>query len=84
MGTILIESGMDRLSRMGVNVLFVYGDPKYYGKFEFNADLASGYSPPYELQYPFGWQAIILSEGVFTESTVRISCVDPLKNAELW
>ena len=75
---------MERLSKMGVNVLFVYGDPKYYGKFGFNADLASGYSPPYELQYPFGWQAIILNEGVFTESTVKISCVDPLKDAELW
>ena len=83
-GSKLIESGMERLSKMGVNVLFVYGDPKYYGKFGFNADLASGYSPPYELQYPFGWQAIILNEGFFTESTVKISCVDPLKDAELW
>ena len=83
-GSRLIESGMERLSKMGVNVLFVYGDPKYYGKFGFNADLASGYSPPYELQYPFGWQAITLNEGVFTELTVKISCVDPLKDAELW
>jgi len=83
-GSKLIESGMDRLSKMGVNVLFVYGDPKYYGKFGFNADLASGYSPPYELQYPFGWQAIILNDGVFTELTVKISCVDSLKDAELW
>ncbi len=83
-GSKLIESGIERLSRMGVNVLFVYGDPKYYGKFGFNADLASKYSPPYELQYPFGWQAIILNEGVFTESTVIITCVDPLKDAALW
>jgi len=83
-GSKLIKSGMERLSKMGVNVLFVYGDPKYYGQFGFNADLASGYSPPYELQYPFGWQAIILNEGVFTESTVKISCVDPLNDAELW
>ena len=83
-GTKLIESGMERLSEIGVNVLFVYGDPKYYGKFGFNADLASGYLPPYELQYPFGWQAIILNEGVFTDSTVKISCVDLLKDAELW
>ena len=83
-GSKLIESGMERLSKMGVNVLFVYGDPKYYGKFGFNADLASGYSPPYELQYPFGWQAIILNEGVFPESTVKLSCVDSLKDAELW
>ena len=83
-GSRLIESGMERLSKMGVNVLFVYGDPKYYGKFGFNADLASGYSPPYELQYPFGWLAITLNEGVFTELTVKISCVDPLKDAALW
>ena len=83
-GSKLINSGMERLSKMGVNVLFVYGDPKYYGKFGFNIDLASGYSPPYELQYPFGWQAIILNEGVFPESTVKLSCVDSLKDAELW
>ena len=83
-GSKLIESGMERLSKTGVHVLFVYGDPKYYGKFGFNADPASGYSPPYELQYPFGWQAIILNEGVFPESTVKLSCVDPLKDAELW
>jgi len=83
-GSKLIESGMDRLSKMGVNVLFVYGDPKYYGKFGFKADLASGYLPPYELQYPFGWQAIILNEDVFTETTVKISCVDPLNDAGLW
>ena len=83
-GSKLIENGMERLSKMGVNVLFVYGDPKYYGKFGFSADFASGYLPPYELQYPFGWQAIILNEGVFIESTVKISCVDPLKDAGLW
>ena len=83
-GSKLIESGIERLSKMGVNVLFVYGDPKYYGRFGFNANLATGYSPPYDLQYPFGWQAIILNEGVFTESTVEISCVDPLNDAELW
>jgi len=83
-GSKLIESGMERLLKMGVNVLFVYGDPNYYGKFGFDADTASGYSPPYELQYPFGWQAIILSEGVFTKSSVKISCVDPLNDPELW
>ena len=83
-GSKLIESGMERLAKMGVNVLFVYGDPNYYGKFGFDADTASGYSPPYELQYPFGWQAIILNEGVFTKSSVKISCIDPLNDPALW
>jgi len=83
-GSKLIESGMERLLKMGVNVLFVYGDPNYYGKFGFNADAASGYSPAYELEYPFGWQAIILNEAVLTESTVTISCVNTLNDPELW
>ena len=83
-GSKLIESGMELLSKMGINVLFVYGDPNYYGRFGFDADTASGYSPPYELQYPFGWQAIALNEVGFEESTVKISCVDSLKDAELW
>ena len=83
-GSRLIKSGMERLSKMGVNVLFVYGDPAYYSKFGFDAAVASGYSPPYKLRYPFGWQAVILYESVFTESAVTISCVDPLSDPELW
>jgi putative acetyltransferase len=83
-GSKLIESGIQRLSKMGVNAVFVYGDPKYYGKFGFNADVASGYSPPYELQYPSGWQAIALNEDLFAGSAVKISCVVPLSDPELW
>jgi putative acetyltransferase len=83
-GSKLIESGIKRLSEKGINVLFVYGDPKYYGKFGFEADTASRYSPPYELQYPSGWQAIALNEEGSAESTVTISCVASLRDPELW
>lgn len=83
-GSKLIEDGMERLSKMAVNVLFVYGNPKYYGKFGFNADLACKYSAPYELQYPFGWQAIVLNEGRLEKETVSISCVASLRDPELW
>jgi len=83
-GSKLIESGIKWLSEKGVNVLFVYGDPKYYGKFGFKADAASRYSPPYKLQYPFGWQAIALNEEGSAESTVTISCVASLRDPELW
>ena len=83
-GSKLIESGLEQLSGMGVNVVFVYGDPKYYGKFGFSADVASGYSPPYELQYPLGWQAVALNKYDFSESTARISCVAPLNDPGLW
>ena len=83
-GSALIGRGIERLSGSGVQVLFVYGDPGYYGKFGFNADAASGYSPPFELQFPFGWQALRLNKEVFPESAVAISCVAALRDPALW
>jgi putative acetyltransferase len=83
-GAKLVESGLDRLRTKGVSILFVYGDPKYYGRFGFETDAASGYSPPYELQYPFGWQAIKLNEAGLSESAVSLSCVASLRDRELW
>ena len=59
-GSALVEYGMQRLSAMGVDIIFVYGAPEYYGRFGFSADTAQGYSAPYPLQYPFGWQAVAI------------------------
>ena len=83
-GSKLIESGMQRLSKTGVNILFVYGDPEYYSKFGFSADVADRYTPPYRLQYPFGWQAVVLNECDIAKSSVRIACVTSLCDPQLW
>jgi putative acetyltransferase len=83
-GSALIDAGVARLAETGVNVLFVYGDPEYYGRFGFEADLATGYTPPYELQYAFGWQAVVLNEGDPFNGPVTISCVASLCDPELW
>lgn len=83
-GSKLIESGIEKLLRKGVNILFVYGDPKYYGKFGFKADTATRYLPPYKLQYPFGWLALVLNEKDAAEHTVKISCVASLRDSALW
>jgi len=83
-GSKLIESGMQQLSRMGVGILFVYGDPKYYSRFGFSVDAAERYIPPYELQYPFGWQGIALNECSTGKSPVKITCVTSLCDPALW
>jgi len=83
-GSKLIESGMQQLAVMGVHILFVYGDPKYYGRFGFSADAADRYTPPYRFHYPFGWQAITLNECRIEESPVKIACVTSLCDPELW
>ena len=83
-GSQLIESGMQRLSTMDVDILFVYGDPKYYSRFGFSADAAVRYTLPYRLQYPFGWQGIALKECRTERSPVKITCVTSLCDPVLW
>lgn len=83
-GRALIEDGLRRLSENGVEVVFVYGDPEYYGRFGFSAEAASVYNAPYPLQYPFGWQAVLLDEPKPAESPVTIICVDSLSDPGLW
>jgi len=83
-GTKLIESGLQRVSNLRAEVLFVYGDPKYYGKFGFSADAAGCYVPPYKLQYPFGWQAIALNDAEGRTTSADVVCVTSLGNPALW
>ena len=83
-GSRLIESGMQQLLEKGVNILFVYGDPEYYRKFGFSADVADRYTPPYKLLYPFGWQAKALNEFTAEKTSNKIACVTSLSDPELW
>jgi putative acetyltransferase len=83
-GSKLIEYGMQQLSVTGINVVFVYGDPTYYSRFGFSADAAHQYTTPYRLQYPFGWQAIVINECDIEQSPVAITCVSPLCDPKLW
>jgi len=75
---------MQQLSGMGVGILFVYGDPGYYSRFGFTVDAAERYIPPYKLEYPFGWQGIILGEFSTGKSPVNITCVTALCDPEMW
>jgi putative acetyltransferase len=83
-GSALIEYGIQQLSAIGVNIAFVYGDPKYYGRFGFNADAARNYKTPYKLQYPFGWQAIVIRECAAENVPTAIHCVRSLYDPMLW
>ena len=83
-GSKLIENGVQQLLKTGVDILFVYGDPKYYSRFGFSADAAGRHPPPYQLQYPFGWQAIALNDGTIAKPSVKMTCVTSLCDPELW
>jgi len=83
-GSKLIESGIDILLKMGVNILFVYGDPKYYGRFGFSTENAEKFIPQHKLQYPFGWQAVTLNQFSNENVASKIVCVASLGDPKLW
>lgn len=83
-GSSLVEKGMQQLSVMGVNLVFVYGDPHYYSRFGFSAETARHYITPYPIQYPFGWQAMVLNDFDSGKSPAAVTCVTSLCDPTLW
>jgi len=83
-GSGLVDRGIRQLADTGADVLFVYGDPDYYGRFGFEAAIASAYPPPYALDYPFGWQAMVLNPRDLPSAQGTIRCIEPLNDPMLW
>lgn len=83
-GTELIDHGKRRLTERGVHILFVYGDPGYYSRFGFTPEAASVFVPPYELEFPHGWQAVTLNADAPPEPGQQLSCVNSLNDPQLW
>ena len=84
-GTGLVKAGIEALSEDGFDVLLVYGDPEYYGRFGFKEEIARPFVPPYRLEYPFGWQGMRLGEFAGgAEKPLRFACVSALSKPELW
>ena len=83
-GSNLIESGIDMLTKDGANVLLVYGDPTYYGSFGFKEEIGHSFVPPYALQYPFGWTGMILNDTPVPEQPIQFECVSALSKPDLW
>ena len=83
-GSNLIRAGIDLLTKEGVDVLFVYGDPAYYGRFGFKQEVGRAFVPPYPLQYPFGWTAMMLNENAIPASPIQFECVAALSMSDLW
>ncbi|ADE39516.1 GNAT family N-acetyltransferase [Candidatus Puniceispirillum marinum] len=83
-GSNLIKSGIDMLTKDGIGVLLVYGDPAYYGRFGFREEIGHSFVPPYTLQYPFGWTGMMLTDTPVPEHPIQFECVSPLSKPDLW
>jgi len=82
-GSSLVKYGLEIISNIGLFIVFVYGDPRYYSRFGFETELAQNFKPPYTLQFPEGWQALKLNSADFPEGG-KITCVDSLDDPKLW
>ena len=83
-GSSLVRYGLDQLTQMGADAVFVYGDPNYYERFGFSVQTAESFLPPYSLEHPTGWQATSLNDREAFPGPTTLSCVPPLMNAALW
>lgn len=83
-GSSLIKSGIERVLEHDPEVILVYGDPAYYGRFGFRVEVAAGCLPPYPLKFPFGWQGMALRNREPDSGGTRIACAPPLCDASLW
>ena len=84
-GSELIKFGFQQLREVGVHMVFVYGDPNYYGRFGFREDLAKHTQVGYDLTYPSGWQGVVLNEYSNDVSTTRKLVFHPaLCDKDLW
>ena len=83
-GQALVNSGIDLLKNREGDLLLVYGDPNYYGRFGFSKDAASTFVPPFELKYPMGWLGLKVSDKPPPAHPAHVVCVDALNNPDLW
>ena len=82
LGSRLVTAGIGHVSALGAAALLVYGDPGYYGRFGFRAELATRYLPPHPLSQPAGWQARLLKPA--SHPPLRLRCAAPLDDPALW
>ena len=85
-GSRLVEDGLDRLARSGVELVFVLGDPNYYGRFGFAPARRRGLEAPYELPpaYAEAWMVKTTGETDVASISGSVRCAEALSRPDLW
>jgi putative acetyltransferase len=68
-GTDLIEAGLDAARLLGTQIVFVVGEPDYYGRFGFAAETAAPFASPYAGEY---FQAKVLRNDFTLPASGRV------------
>ena len=82
----LISEGLYRLSRAGVEILFVLGEPKYYARHGFAPAAPWGLEAPFPIpaKHAGAWMAQGLRDNVAGAVTGKVRCAEALNKLEYW
>jgi len=82
----LIEKGLELLSEMGVDLVFVLGHPEYYPRYGFRPVRNLGFEAPYPIpeKDSDAWMVLALRSGVLGRFKGKIRCAVELNKPEHW
>lgn len=85
-GSRLVEEGLARLASSGVEMVFVLGDPNYYGRFGFAPARRHDLVAPHELPpaYVDAWMVNMIGGADSETVSGSVRCADALSRPELW
>ncbi len=83
-GQKLINFGINQLKENGVELVFTYGDPKFYSKVGFSLINEKFVKAPFTLTYPEGWLGQSLLGDAIESIAGDSYCVEALNKPEYW
>ena len=85
-GGALIKEGITRLSKIGVDLVFVIGHPEYYPRFGFTPALKLGFQPTYPLpsEVADAWMVLALRPDLIGAISGKVICCDVMNKPEVW
>lgn len=83
-GQQLIKFGINHLKNINVDLVFTYGDPKYYSKVGFTHVNEESIKAPLRLSYPEGWLAQSLTGNIIESISGVTRCVAALNKQVYW
>jgi len=83
-GQQLISFGINHLKDINAELVFTYGDPKFYSKLGFTHISEETIKAPLKLTYPEGWLAQSLTSNIVKPISGASHCVDALNKQVYW
>ena len=85
-GSGLVKRGLGLLKAAGCGLVFVYGDPGYYGRFGFGPAMDAGLTVPYEIpvSHRDAWMVLGLQKGLIGGVRGVVRCAASLDKPEHW